>query len=276
MDVFDWMLFFTLVIVCMPGVLVIAPGVVKMLSGLAHDRLPPGKRLPPLPVLTVLSVLQSLVVLAVPVAVGTLLARPAGLHAPVFEALVRRRPLWPVLRPQLVPTLAVGIAGALVFVVLYYWVFRPRLDAETQEHWDRLRNRLGIWGRLLYGGIAEEVIARWGLMSAFVWLGTLVAGAPTPAVVWIAILLSGVLFGLGHAPSYLAAGCHKSPAFIGAMIALNLWASLIFGWLFWQYGLLAAMLAHTLFHLVWWPFDLYFARFGSDQRKPDPGRSTAS
>jgi hypothetical protein len=45
------------------------------------------------------------------------------------------------------------------------------------------------------------------------------------------------------------------------MISLNLWASLIFGWLFWQYGLLAAMLAHMLFHLVWWPFDLkYYVR----------------
>ena len=169
-----------------------------------------------------------------------------------------------------------AFSATIPLVALYYGVFRPRLDAETREHWDRLRNRLGIWGRLTYGGIAEEVIARWGLMSAFVWLGMLVAGAPTPAVVWIAILLSGVLFGLGHAPSYLAAGCHKSPAFFGAMIALNLWASLIFGWLFWQYGLLAAMLAHTLFHLVWWPFDLYFARFGSDQHKPDLERSTAS
>jgi hypothetical protein len=40
------------------------------------------------------------------------------------------------------------------------------------------------------------------------------------------------------------------------MIGLNLWASLIFGWLFWQVGLEAAMMAHMLFHLVWWPFDL--------------------
>ena len=44
------------------------------------------------------------------------------------------------------------------------------------------------------------------------------------------------------------------------MIALNLWGSILFGWLFWQYGLLAAMVAHALFHLVWLPFDLRFSQ----------------
>jgi hypothetical protein len=42
---------------------------------------------------------------------------------------------------------------------------------------------------------------------------------------------------------------------LSLVIGLNLWASLIFGWLFWQYGLLSAMLAHMLFHLVWYPFE---------------------
>jgi hypothetical protein len=42
------------------------------------------------------------------------------------------------------------------------------------------------------------------------------------------------------------------------MIVLNLWATLICGWLFWQYGLLAAIIAHMLYHLIWLPFDLHF------------------
>ena len=44
------------------------------------------------------------------------------------------------------------------------------------------------------------------------------------------------------------------------MIVLNLWATLICGWLFWQYGLLAVMIAHMLYHLVWLPFDVHFSR----------------
>jgi hypothetical protein len=264
---FDWIMFTVLVGICIPGVLITVPGTIKMIGALAQDKLPPGRELPPMPVLASVSVLQSLVVLAMPAAIGALVAHHVGLRAPVFEVLLSGGPLWPAIQPQVVPTVAIGIAGALVFVATYYGFFRPRLDEETRERWDDLRNGLGIWARLLYGGIAEEVLARWGLMSLLVWLGARVFGEPSPAVVWAAIFVSGVLFGLGHAPSYLAAGCHKTPAFFGAMIALNLWASLIFGWLFWQYGLLAAMVAHMLFHLVWWPFDLQAHRSTSVQPK---------
>jgi hypothetical protein len=178
------------------------------------------------------------------------------LGAPFFEALVAGEPLWPALAPQLLPALAIGIAGGLIFVATYYLYFRPRLDSQTAQAMEDLRNALGIWGRLLYGGIAEEVLTRWGLMTLLVWLGTLLADSPSPAVLWVAIVISGILFGLGHAPGHLAAGCQKSPTFFAVIINLNLWASLIFGWLYWQYGLLAAMMAHALFHLVWWPFDL--------------------
>jgi hypothetical protein len=262
-------MFLVLVAVCIPGVLAAVPGTIKVIGKLAQDRLLPGKEMPPLPVLTVASVLQSLVVVAVPAAVGTAVAHQVGLQAPVFQALVAGEPVWPAVRPHILPTLVVGIAGALIFCAAYYGLFRPWLDEETRTHWDELRNGLGIRARLLYGGIVEEILTRWGLMSMFVWLGSLAFGQPGPAVVWGAILISGVLFGLGHAPSYLAAGCHKTVSFFSAMIALNLWASLIFGWLFWQYGLLAAMLAHMLFHLVWWPFDAYLYRTLPKQDRPE-------
>jgi hypothetical protein len=243
-----------------------------MIAKLAQDKLPPGKEMPPMPALAVASIAQSLVVLAVPAAIGTAVAPRVGLRAPFFQALLAGAPLWSTVQPQLLPTLVVGIAGALPFVAAYYGLFRPWLDEETRAHWDELRCGLRIWARLLYGGIVEEVMTRWGLMSLLVWLGALVFGGPAPAVVWAAIVVSGLLFGLGHTPSYLAAGCHNTTAFFGTMIALNLWASLIFGWLFWQVGLLAAMAAHMLFHLVWWPFDLAFCRSGANQPRPNLSR----
>jgi membrane protease YdiL (CAAX protease family) len=88
----------------------------------------------------------------------------------------------------------------------------------------------------------------------------------TLSVFWAAIVVSGVLFGIGHLPSYRLAGCEVTPLFLGLMIVLNLWATLICGWLFWQYGLLAAMIAHMLYHLVWLPLDLrYYRRAESPQ-----------
>ena len=71
--------------------------------------------------------------------------------------------------------------------------------------------------------------------------------------------MSGLLFGLGHLRAYVAFGCKKIAAFVSTMIGLNLWAGIIFGWLFWHYGLFAAMMAHSLFHIVWYSFDVLLA-----------------
>ena len=255
---FNWPLFFILVSVCVPGILVSIPNSIKTIRRLTLDKAPSEQTLPSIRVLTAVAVAQSLIVFAIPAAIGTAVAHRVGLRAPFFEALVNGEPLWPAIAPQLAPALGIGIAGALVFVLAYYGIFRRRLDSVTVQRMEELRNDLGIAGRLLYGGIAEEVLARWGLMSLLAWLGSLLAESATPAVMWSAIIVSGLLFGLGHAPSYLAAGCQKTPTFFAAMICLNLWASLVFGWLFWQYGLLAAMIAHMVFHLVWLPFDMHY------------------
>jgi hypothetical protein len=256
---FNWSLFLCLVLVSVPGLLVAIPNLVGRLEKTAADRLPPGKSLPPRPVLTAVTIGQSLLLVAVSAGLGTLLAPTVGLAAPFFEALVSGGPVWEVLRVQLVPALVLGVAGALVIVAAYYLYFRPRLDGPTVRAMEDLRLDLGLWSRLLYGGIVEEVLFRWGVMTALVWLGALILGSTTPALMWAVIAISGLLFGIGHLPSYRMAGCQVTPLFLSLMIILNLWATLICGWLFWQYGLLAAMIAHMLYHLVWLPFDLYFA-----------------
>ena len=125
---------------------------------------------------------------------------------------------------------------------------------------EELRNNIGIWGRIFYGGIVEEILTRWGMLTLFIWLFKLIFNTINSLTIWASILISGILFALGHLPSYLGAGCKKTPMFLSLMITLNLLASLIFGWLFWQHGLLAAMLAHSIFHIVWYPFDLHFKR----------------
>ncbi len=255
---FNWSLFFCLVVVSVPGLLAAIPNLIGRLETTAADRMPPDKSLPPRPVLITATIAQSLLLVAIAAAVGTALAPRVGLAAPFFEALVSGQPLWEALQPQLVPALSLGVGGALLIVAAYYLFFRPRLDRPTVHSMEQLRMDLGPWARLLYGGIVEEVLFRWGVMSLLAWIGAALFGGPTPTLMWIVIVVSGVLFGIGHLPSYRLAGCQVTPLFLGLMILLNLWATLICGWLFWQYGLLAAMIAHMLYHLVWLPFDLYF------------------
>jgi hypothetical protein len=64
------------------------------------------------------------------------------------------------------------------------------------------------------------------------------------------------LFGLGHLPAVSAAGVQITRFLVISTIALNLYGAIVFGWLYWQFGLLAAMVSHALFHLVWLPFDI--------------------
>lgn len=257
---FDWRLCVFLVLVSIPGVVVTIVNLTPRMETMAKENLPPGKTLPSRAVMTAATMGQSVVLIAAASAAGTALAPRVGLGAPFFQALLSGQPLWPALQPQLVPALGLGVGGAVVFVAAYYFVFRPRLDGQAVRSLEAMRMELGPWARLLYGGIVEEVLMRWGVMTCLAWIGATLTGGATSAVMWAAILVSGVLFGIGHLPSFRLGGSRVTPGLLTTTIVLNLWAAIVFGWLFWQYGLLAAMMAHMLYHLVWLPFDRHFYR----------------
>ena len=251
---FDWNLFLILVLVSIPGAIFAARTGLSTIEGLiAKGGI--DQKLPPKNMLLVLAGVQSLVLAAVAAAIGTALAGRVGLAAPVFQAASQGNPLGPEISAQAGPALWAGLIGALVFLSAYYAFFRPRLDKETVRVTEKLRGSLGLWGRIFYGAIVEEILVRWGLMTLFLWSLSLIADPLTPLVYWIAILLTGLLFALGHIPGSLASGAKKTKMFYAATLFLNAWASLVFGWLFWQYGLFAAMLAHALLHLLWHPIE---------------------
>jgi hypothetical protein len=239
--------------VAVPGIVLLVPRSLRKLERTARARLPEGKSLPPMPVLILVQILQSVVLVAGFAALGGVFAPRAGLEAPFFAAIAAGTGIVDALPNPLV-VVGVSAAATAVFLVIYYGLLRPWLGEETAAAMDGLRMEMGLGSRLLYGGIVEEVLMRWGLMSLLAWLLQLIL--PPTAGMWTAIVITGVIFGLGHIPSYAAAGCEKSPALITTQIVLNLWAGVIFGYLFWQYGLLAAMVSHVLFHLIWYPIDV--------------------
>jgi membrane protease YdiL (CAAX protease family) len=255
---FNWSLFFILIGLCIPGVLFIIP-VTRNIYKFIKQGLPTAKKLPSEKIFIMISTIQTLILISISAAFGTSVSNKTNLHAPFFESLVSGQNAWNALQPQILPSLIVGTVGAVIFLIIYYGVCRPRLDKNTVQCMENLRMSSGILSRVFYGGVVEEVLSRWGLMMFFVWIGTLLLGAQPPFILWAAIVISGLLFGLGHLPAYLSFGCAKTPNFIISMLSLNLWASIIFGWLFWHYGLCAAIIAHAVFHIVWYPFDLYFA-----------------
>ena len=101
----------------------------------------------------------------------------------------------------------------------------------------------------LYGGLAEEVMLRWGLMALLAWaLAALPGLRRTGLGIGLAIALSALVFGLAHLPA-LAIHAELSTGVIARTLLLNGMAGVVYGWLFWRRHLEAAMAAHAATHV---------------------------
>jgi hypothetical protein len=210
--------------------------------------------IPPItPAVKLLSLIQPTILLALAVLLGVVLAHKVGLSSPVAEAAAVCKPIGYALNSQVVPGLLGGLAGG-VSIVLTGLLWTPYLRSEVVTRISGLGEFVPIITRLLYGGITEELLLRWGLMTLIVWAGWRLfqkgGNKPKPGVYIGAIVISSVVFGIGHLPiAYLL--------FPGATISLTLFVivansmfGLIAGFLFWKKGLESAMIAHMLAHVV--------------------------
>jgi len=207
---------------------------------------------------TKFGILQNLVLAIVATSFGILYGRQADLHAPVFESFANGLSPWQELQTQLIPAVVIGIISGFGFVVLYFGILRSRIDSDSAIISEKVRIDMGAPARILIGGIHEEIVFRWGVMGLFAWAGMKMIGGTTPSVIWTANLLAGLIFGLAHLPGIATLGIEPTRAFITTSLILNLAAGTVFGWLFWQYGLFAAMIAHGLYHIILFPFERYF------------------
>lgn len=108
---------------------------------------------------------------------------------------------------------------------------------------------------VLYGGLAEEVMMRWGLMSLIAWLLLAVqerfsGGSEQSSVapMWTAIALAALVFAAGHLPALAQSVTLTGPLVIRTVF-LNVIAGMAYGWLFWRKGFECAMLAHAFTHV---------------------------
>ena len=235
MNGFVWSEFWVLFALSLIGAVGIMPYAMKLAPEGALER----SKLP-LPVMMALGVLQTAVLMAVAIGLGMLVANAVGLHAPVIEALVSGSDPLSVLVPFLLPAAVSGLVASALILGLERLVFAPRvpeaLAGKDQEPWKGLLASF-------YGGINEELLLRWIMVSVLAWLIGLVWNSP--AVIWIAIFLAALLFGLGHLPATRNI-TPLTPWVVARGIVLNGVGGLIFGYLFWRYGIEAAIIAHFI------------------------------
>lgn len=195
-----------------------------------------------------LVLVQPTILLSLAVLAGVQLAQRVGLSAPVAEAVVQRQSWRQAIAPQLLPGLIGGLAsgGALVAIAALAqpWLPPAYLAAESPP----------ALVRFLYGGITEEILMRWGLMTLLLWLGWRLGqgrrGMPAKGWVAGAIGLSALLFGLAHLPYAIALGLPLSPLLVGYLLLQNGLFALVAGYLYWRHGLESAMVAHLVVHAL--------------------------
>lgn len=252
---FNYNLFYLLSVICIPGIFATLP-LLRATYKVVKQRASAERVFPSQGKFLFVSVIQSSILAVITADVGTYLMPKTGFAAPFLASLANFTPDFTILAQQIISSLPITIIGSAVFLVAYYFLFVPKLDSTSLSVIRSFRLITGLSGRLLYGGVVEEVLFRWGLMSMLVWVGMTLTGKADVFVMWSAIILTGLLFGLGHIPAYINYGCTSTPAMLLGILGLNMLASVIFGWLFWQYGLEAAMFAHAFLHLVWYPIDV--------------------
>jgi hypothetical protein len=233
-------LFFAVWLSGLPG---IAAVTWLVLPALVADRSLPM----PIWVFQLAAAAQSAVLLAAAAAVGAFLAHQVNLLAPVYSALTNGTTILGPLRAQALPGVVGGIFGAASI-----WAF----TLVAPEPLLRLSNQFPMpaAARLLYGGITEELLLRWGLMTLILWLLWRFIqrrrGTPSVSLVAVAIASSAVLFGVGHLPAASAMVGELTFGVSAYLVAANATFGLVAGWLFWRYGLESAIIAHITVHAM--------------------------
>ncbi|WP_088893475.1 CPBP family glutamic-type intramembrane protease [Leptolyngbya ohadii] len=211
-----------------------------------------------LPVVLALQIGQSAIVLAIAIAAGLFFANRTGLGTPVLSAWFEGEAIGERVRKFLVPAIGWGVVAAVAILLLDRFVFAPALVPQISQASSPVAPAIQppVWQGLLaafYGGINEEIYLRLLVLSLLVFIGKFIAhranGEPTSVVLWIAAIGAAVLFGLGHLPA-TAAILPLTPAVITRALVLNGLAGIGFGYLYFTFGLEAAMLSHFVGDIV--------------------------
>jgi hypothetical protein len=224
------------------------PLVEQQLAKLSPEAL---AKVPPLWVLMLLQGLQYSILLAISILIGIGCVYRVGLRSHLIDHWVFHIAKSPSFAVEMKWSLGVG-AATMIVVLLLDQLMQPVLPEALRATNNTEPNGLNLLTALFYGGITEEILMRWGLMSLLVWIAWkgLKQGVtlPSSGIYQGAIVLAALVFGLLHLPA-TAAIASLTPVVIIRALLLNGIAGIAFGWLFWQYSLEAAMLAHISFHV---------------------------
>jgi membrane protease YdiL (CAAX protease family) len=180
--------------------------------------------------------------------IGHFSAQKVGLKTPILDNLFQQEKLSIATVKDIVKYALVGGVMAGIIIVLLSVLCSPLLPKELLDLEKQFQPH--FLTRFLYGGITEEIIVRWGILSLIMLLFKSIFKHNSPLFWWISIVISSILFGLGHLPITFMLVKNATPFLIFFIVFSNSIFGVISGWLFWKKGLEASMIAHIIAHCI--------------------------
>lgn len=260
---FEWRLLILLCALSIPASLAIIPYSLALSAG-SLENLTPQSGVSSQTLFLINLVIVSLVSLAQTVffnwpltALGILAAKPLGLGAPIFSALLYKQPLPAGWKKGLLVGILTGIVGGFLLLLLAEYVFGPLIESDLIASGVNLDVQFTALDGLLasFGAaVNEEIMLRLFLLSALAWMGVKLfrqtSGLGFFAILWAANLGSTLVFGLIHISNLVILDMPLTLAVVGSTIAMNGMIGLLFGWLYWKHGLESAILSHFFVDIV--------------------------
>ncbi|MBO9700061.1 MAG: CPBP family intramembrane metalloprotease [Sporocytophaga sp.] len=240
---FKFKLWLTLTIIGLAGVASL------LLSDLPLENLPAEvMEKIPLETLRFLILINPTILVLIATGIGTILYERVNLSLPLLQKILDKRVNTSLdLKGIVVQGCLLGVlAGVSIVAIAYFFSpFLPKILIESNAN-----IKLSLITKLLYGGITEELLCRFGLMTLFVWILFKIFRKLNTAVYWIAIVLSAIVFSLGHLPLVSRLINDLSFSVYAYIILANSIGGLFFGYAYWKRGLECAFIAHAFAHLI--------------------------
>ncbi|MBN1428193.1 MAG: CPBP family intramembrane metalloprotease [Anaerolineae bacterium] len=253
---FQWRLFIFLCAIAIPAGLAVVPYSLALMDS---SSFPDGTSQAIMIVSVIIATLGQTVIFNWPLtALGLMAADRTNLGAPILSALLYRRKVDVDIKKAMLIGCAAGILLGFAAVYLSEYVFGPWMEADIAN--SPLANKDLSWtwweGLLVsFGaGVNEEIAMRLFLLTAIAWLVNKITKRgnmrPAIATLWGANIISTLVFSVLHFTNMLVVEMPFTAATVGTVLALNSMLGLVFGWLYWKYGLESAIVAHFMTDVV--------------------------
>lgn len=200
-----------------------------------------------------LSVLQNAVLFAIVIGMGLIAEHQIGLLNPFLQSTISGNGVNQTVVEHFMIALFLGIvAGSILLIAdLLFLPHLPKKLLDTALKTSQLENFTASF----YGGINEELLTRLFGISVVAWLLSRIwhtsTGLPTAGVFWVANIFLALLFALGHLPVLISMVGKVTQMLMVRTLLLNMVVGILCGWLFWNYGIVAAMIAHFTADIVY-------------------------